>query len=292
MRLPHVMLSFLPRIISALLLLVLAGCSAVQTGYNNAPTLLYWWLDGYIDFDQAQSTPVRESLDSLHAWHRRQELPAYADLLKSVQQQALGKVTPEQACTHVAQVRVHLQRLAEQSAEGLARLAPSLQPGQLRHLDRQYEKHNRKWREEWLDGTPAVLLERRLERTVERYEDFYGSLSDAQKTLLRQRIVASSFDARLAWAERLRRQQDTLRVLQEHRSSDRPAHVQAEMLALVLRSLEPRGVEARAQFERMLQDGCQTMAALHNSASETQRRRLVERLRGYEADLRALGAQS
>ncbi len=282
------MLSFLPRIISALLLVLLAGCSAVQTGYNNAPALLYWWLDGYIDFEDAQARPVRESLDALHAWHRRQELPAYAEWLGRLQQQAGATVTPEEVCSHLTQVRAHLQRLGEQSAEGLARLAPSVQPEQLRHLARQFEKHNQKWRAEWLDGSSAELLERRLERTVERYEDFYGGLSEAQKTLLRQRLTASSFDARLAWAERLRRQQDMLRVLQEHRNGERPAHVKAEMLALVQRSLTPPEPAARAQFERMLHEGCQSIAALHNSASEAQRRRLGEKLRGYEADLQAL----
>lgn len=278
----------LSRIIGALLLVLLAGCSAVQTGYNNAPTLLYWWLDGYIDFEDAQDRPVRDSLEALQTWHRRQELPAYAALLQRLQQQAPEAVTPEQVCAHLAQARVHLQGLGEQGAEGLARLAPTLQAGQLRHLARQFEKHNQKWRSEWLDGTPAGLRERRLERAVDRYEDFYGRLSEVQKTLLRQRIAASSFDARLAWAERLRRQQDILGVLQEHRNGDRPAHVKAEMLALVQRSLEPPEPAARAQFESMLLEGCQTIAALHNSASAAQRRRLAERLQGYETDLRAL----
>ncbi len=282
------MLSFLPRIICGLLLAMLAGCSAVQTGYNNAPTLLYWWLDGYIDFEDAQDRPVRDSLEALHGWHRRQELPAYAELLQRLQRQAPEAVTPGQVCTHLAQARMHLQRLGEQSAEGLARLAPTLQAEQLRHLARQFEKRNQKWRSEWLDGSPAELQERRLERTVDRYEDFYGRLSEAQQALLRQRIAASSFDARLAWAERLRRQQDTLGVLQEHRNGDRPAHVKAEMLALVQRSLEPPEPAARAQFESMLQEGCQTIAALHNSASAAQRRRLAERLQAYEADLQAL----
>lgn len=290
MRLPTLLLSFLPRIISALMLVLLAGCSAVQTGYNNAPTLLYWWLDGYIDFNDAQARPVRESLDALHAWHRRQELPAYAEWLGRLQQRAGGTVTPEEVCTQLAQVRLHLQRLGEQGADGLARLAPSLQPEQLRHLARQFEKHNQKWREEWLDGSPDELLERRLERTVGRYEDFYGSLSEAQKTLLRQRITASSFDARLAWAERLRRQRDTLQVLQEHRNGERPAHVKAEMLALVQRNLTPPETTAREQFERMLQEGCQSIAALHNSASPAQRRRLGEKLQVYESAFRALAA--
>lgn len=291
MRLPILLLSVLPRIISGLLLVLLAGCSAVQTGYNNAPTLLYWWLDGYIDFNDAQARPARASLDALHAWHRRRELPAYAEWLGRVQQQAGGTVTPEQVCTELAQARLHLQRLGEQSADGLARLAPSLQPEQLHHLARQFEKHNQKWREEWLDGSPAELLERRLERAVGRYEDFYGSLAETQKTLLRQRLTASSFDARLAWAERLRRQQDMLQVLQEHRNGERPAHLKAEMLALVQRSLTPHEPAARAQFERMLQEGCQSIAALHNSSSLAQRRRLGERLRGYEVSLRELAAQ-
>jgi hypothetical protein len=283
--------AFLTRIIGALLLVLLAGCSSVQTGYRNAPTLLYWWLDSYVDFNAAQDPPVRESLAALHAWHRQQELPAYADLLGRMQQQAGGPVSPELVCTYTRQVRGHLQRLIAQSTDGLARLVPTLEEEQLRHLAQKFEKNNQKWREEWLDGTPAELLERRLERTVDRYEDFYGDLTDAQITLLRQRLAASGFDARTAWAERLRRQQDMLRVFQEHRGATRPAHVKAEMLALVQRNLDSPEPVYRAQFEGMLKEGCQTLALLHNSASAAQRRHLIERLRRYESDFRTLAAE-
>lgn len=283
--------AFLPRIIGALLLVLLAGCSAVRTGYNSAPTLLYWWLDGYVDFSEAQAGAVRADLAALHAWHRREELPAYADLLNRLQQLAGGSVSPELACSFVAQVRQHMQRLNERSADSMARLVPTLQPAQLQRLAQQFEKNNQKWRGEWLDGTPAELLERRLERTVERYEDFYGRLSEAQKTLLRQRLASSGFDARTAWAERLRRQQDMLRIFQEHRGSDRPAHVKAEVLALLQRNLDSPDPGYRAQFERMLSEGCQTLALLHNSSSAAQRQHLIEKLRGYEADFRALAAE-
>lgn len=285
------MLRFLPRIIGALLLVFLAGCSAVKTGYNSAPTLLYWWLDGYVDFNPEQDKPVRDGLAALHAWHRQQELPAYAELLGRMQQLASGSVTPELVCTFTSQIRTHMQRLGEQSAEGLARVVPTLQEEQLRRMAQQFEKNNQKWREEWLDGTPTELLERRLERTVDRFEDFYGRLTDSQKTLLRQRLSASSFDARTAWAERLRRQRDMLRVFQEHRGGDRDAHVKAEMLALVQRNLESPEPEYHAQLERMLQEGCETIAQLHNSASAAQRRQLIEKLQGYEADARTLAAE-
>jgi len=283
--------ALLTRIIGALLLVLLGGCSAVKLGYNNAPSLTYWWLDSYIDFSSEQTAPVRDSLAALHAWHRQNELPAYAELLQQMQRLAAADVTPQQVCALLAPVRGHMQGLGEQAAEGLSRLVPTLQPGQLRHLALQYDKHNQKWREEWLDGSPDELLERRLERTVDRYEEFYGGLNDAQRTLLRQRVTASSFDPRLAWAERLRRQQDTLRTFQEQRDGERPAHTKAEMLALVRRSLDSPDAAYRSQFERMLQDGCQTLAALHNSASAAQRSHLQEKLQDYEADLRILAAE-
>jgi hypothetical protein len=291
MCLPASMLRVPPRIIGALLLVLLGGCSAVKTGYDNAPTLLYWWLDSYVEFDDAQARQVRDSLAAVHAWHRQHELPAYATLLDRMQQLAGGAVSPELVCHFTGQVRTHIQRLAERSVDGMARVAPTLQEAQLREMARKFEQNNRQWREEWLDGTPAELLERRLERTLERYEDFYGRLSDAQRQLLSMRLAASSFDAGLFWAERLRRQQDLLRVFREHRGAGEAATVKAAMLALARRNLDSPEPAYRDQFERMLQEGCQTMALLHNSASAAQRRHLVGKLRDYEADLRALAAR-
>lgn len=281
----------LPRIILApllVLLLLLGGCSAMQTGYNNAPSLLYWWLDGYIDFNASQADPVRDSLVSLQAWHRREELPAYATLLQRLQQNAGQDVTPQQACGPLEQARGHLQRLGTQSAMALAPLVATLDAGQMRHLARQLEKHDQKWREEWLDGSAEELLQRRLKRTVDRYEDFYGRLSEAQRQYLRQRLSEVGFDARIVWAERLRRQQDLLRVLQEHRNGERPAHVEAELMAWVQRSFEPPDPATRAYLKGLVDQGCQTLAGLHNSSSPEQRRRLASKLQGYESDLRAL----
>lgn len=262
----------------------------MQTGYNSAPTLLYWWLDGYADFDETQSRQVRNSLASLQSWHREQELPAYADLLNRMQQLAAGTVSPELVCTFVGQIRQHMRRLGEQSAEGLASVVPTLSDEQIQRIAQQFEKNNQKWRKEWLEGTPEELLEARLERTLERYQHFYGRLSEAQQALLRQRLAASGFDARLSWSERLRRQQELLRVFREHRGTDRPVHVKAEMLALIQRSLESPEPDYRRQFERMLKEGCETTALLHNSSSASQRRHLIGKLRDYENDFRALAA--
>lgn len=280
--------ALLPRIIGALLLVFLGGCSAVKIGYNNAPALVYWWLDSYIDFNDAQSVQVRDSLATLQAWHRQTELPAYADLLRQIQRVASGPVTPQQVCAFSDQIRLRVQRLGEQAAEGMSRVVPTITPEQLRHLALQFDKHNRTWREEWLDGTPAELSARRLKKAEERAQSFYGRLEEAQRAILRQSVSSPTFDARLAWRERLRRQQDMLQVLREHGNSDRAAHVTAEILALLQRNLNSPDAAYQTQFERLVVESCANIAALHNSTSAAQRRHLQDKLQDYEADARAL----
>jgi len=280
--------ALLPRIIGALLLVFLGGCSAVRIGYNNAPSLVYWWLDSYIDFNDTQAVQVRDSLSALQAWHRQTELPAYADLLRQIQRVASGPVTPQQVCEFSDQIRLRVQSLGEQAAEGMSRVVPTLTPEQLRHLALQFDKHNRTWREEWLDGTAAELSARRLKKAVERAQSFYGRLEEAQLAILRQSVSSPTFDARLAWRERLRRQQDMLQVLREHGNSDRAAHVKAEILALLQRNLNSPDAAYQTQFERLVVESCANIAALHNSTSAAQRRHLQDKLQDYEADARAL----
>ena len=61
------------------------------------------------------------------------------------------------------------------------------------------------------------MLDKRVKRTRERAEDFYGRLDARQQRLLRQQAERSPYDMAMSEALRLRRQEDivsTLRTLQ------------------------------------------------------------------------------
>jgi len=60
--------------IVAALLLLLAACSSLRLAYNNGDTLLYWWLDAYVDFDSGQKGEVKQDIDDLFRWHRKTQL--------------------------------------------------------------------------------------------------------------------------------------------------------------------------------------------------------------------------
>jgi Family of unknown function (DUF6279) len=278
------------RIIGALLLFLLASCSAIKLGYDSAPTFTYWWLDSLVDFNSTQSPAVRNSLTELHAWHRMNALPAYADTLHKMQQLAPYDVTPAQLCGLWTEVQAHMEQLGVAAAKGISAFTPTLQREQLHHLALQFEKRNRKWRAEWLDVTPDRLREHRLKQAVDRAEMLYDRLEETQLAILRSSIEGSSFDARLNYREIQRRQQDILQTLNEHSALDpaRTTHVQAEVLALLERLRRSPDPVYRAHQEKMTLEGCTTLAALHNSTSPAQRANALQKLQDYEADVRAL----
>lgn len=286
-------LAFLSRIIGALLLSLLASCSAIKFGYDSAPTFTYWWLDSYVDFNSTQSPAVRNSLTELHAWHRMNALPAYADTLRKMQQLAPHDVTPAQLCGLWTEVHAHMEQLGVAAASGISAFTPTLQPEQLRHLALQFEKRNRKWRAEWLDVTPDKLRQRRLKLVEDQAEMIYDRLDETQLAILRGSIERSSFDAQLIYREIQRRQQDILQTLNEHSALDpaRTTHVQAEVLALLERLRRSPDPVYRAHQEKMTLEGCTTLAALHNSTSPAQRANALQNLQDYEADVRALAAE-
>jgi Family of unknown function (DUF6279) len=285
-------ISRLARIIGlSLLVLALAGCSAVRVVHGQLPDLAYWWLDGYVDFNELQTPRARRELTTLHAWHRAEELPRYADLLRRLQQMATGPVTPEQVCEWADAARARLTAVARQAEPGAAWLAHSLTPAQLAHLQARFEQNDQTWVREWLRGTPEQRLQRRLDKTVDRAEDFYGRLSEAQIQALRADLARSAFDPQTLWTERLRRQQDVMRSLRAiHNGQGSPAAAREATRALLGQWLESPSAGYRRYAEQSLRENCGLIARLHAGTTPEQRRRAVETLRRYEDDLRSLVA--
>jgi len=272
--------------------LLLGGCSAVRLGYSQLPELAYWWLDNYLDFDDTQGPLLRAELQTLHDWHRREELPQIAAELAQLQALAQRPVTSTQLCQWTERLRPRVQAVLTRAEPALLQLLPTLSTGQLAHLRQQLQKRHQQWRQDWLQDSPAERQATRLQRWQDRAEDFYGKLNAAQGELLRQAIASSPFDAALEDAERMRRQQDLLQTLQQIRSlpSARGDDGTARDLlrALWQRNQNSPNPVYRRHAEQIAQSGCESWAALHNSTSPTQRQRLLDKLRGYEDDARSL----
>lgn len=289
-------------LLATALLALLVACSTVRLAYNQAPTLMYWWIDEYADLNDAQSAVLRRDIDQFLGWHRRTELPGYGVLLQQWQALAPHDMNAAQVCTQFDAVRAALQRAGEKGVEPLARLALSLTPEQQAHLQRHQEKGNKTFEKDFLRGSPEQRLNKRLDQAVSRSETLYGSLSREQRELLRAGLQQSPFDAQASLQERMRRQADLRQTVQALQSNPAVLVSSAEGAApspsalaasrqLLGRVWQSPLSSARAYSEAMVEHGCAQFAALHNSTSPEQRRHAVRVLKDYETDLRVLAAQ-
>ncbi|MBT2322200.1 hypothetical protein J7E62_07505 [Variovorax paradoxus] len=277
----------LARIIGVLLVAsALAACSTVKLAYNNLPEFSYWWLDGYLDFNGAQTPRVRDELAQLLAWHRQNELPKIVALLQQAQALAADDFTPAQACAMSDEIRARLVAVAEHAEPAATDLALSLGEAQLLQLERKYAKVNADYRKDWLDRSPERQQEKRYEQLLDRNQDFYGRLEPSQRELLKEQVARSSFDPHWVDGERRKRQQETLALLRRFQAEKTPpAEARAAVHAYVQRiATRPPG-PAREQQQALLQEGCRNLAALHARTSASQREQAVRRLKDYERDL-------
>ena len=277
-------------------LCLLQSCSAIKLGYNNAPDLVYWWLDGYADLTEAQSLKLREELARLQLWHRGAELPKIAELLQKTQQLAAVNTTPEQVCGLFAQARLRMDAVIAQAEPAAVALAMGLSATQLSHLDSKFAKTNAEWRDDWMTGSLAKRQARRLKIAIERSEQFYGTLEERQVSVLRDFITQSDFDPQFSYAERLRRQQDLLQTLRQTSALSGDVRPSVPQAAAALRAYLERSVNSpnaayRAHLDKQMVDNCRAFAQLHNNTTAEQRERAGRRLAAYERDARELAAQ-
>lgn len=279
-------------IIAALgsLLVLLSGCSALRLGYGQAEPFAFRWLDRYADFDDAQSVRARDGLRSWFAWHRRTQLDGYADLLLRVDSTIRADTTPEHVCGWWDEARGHIDVALVQAAPVIVEVGVMLKPAQLEHIQRQYAKSNREYRDDFLQADPARRAREATKRVVGRAESLYGKLDDAQRARVAQWQRESPFDAEVSFEERQRRQQDVLQLLRRLQGvADADAGV-ADVRVWV-RGIDRSPREGYRRYaERLVKANCRLAADIHNTTNPAQREAASRQLRTWAADLRALAA--
>ena len=271
---------------------LLTACSAVKLAYNQGPELAYLRLDGYFDFNDAQTVRVKEELHQVQRWHRSTQLPAYIESVKKWQALLPGEVTEAQVCDIADDIRAKLLAISSRAEPAVAELAPTLDKSQLAFLQRKFTKLNREYQEDFLEGSAQHRIDKRLKKAVSRAEMLYGSLDDKQVGLLRTQVAQSVFDAQVSLAEHQRRQQDALQTLTPLiGGAGTPAQARTAVRGYFERSLNSPNPAYRSYQDRLTRDNCKTLAVLHNSTTTAQRAKAVATLGDYGRDFKILAGQ-
>jgi hypothetical protein len=209
---------------------------------------------------------------------------------------ALADIAPGQVCALYEETRERFYGFARQVEGPAVWLAGSLTAEQFKHIEAKFAKVNSDYQREWGRLNSEERLERRLKVNIERAEEFYGRLEDAQVNALKGVLAASLYNPTLNAAERQRRQQDLMRTLRSLSSSgggQKPSDAQAlaQLRAYRDRVEHSPNPAYEVYSQKVMQESCASFSALHNSTTKEQRERAVRRLAAYERDAQELSAQ-
>ena len=236
---------------------------------------------------------MREALTAWFSWHRRTQLPDYADLLASLEADVLADTTAERVCAVWGTCAAVSIGASSRRCRRSSRIAMTLKPAQFTSIEERYAQSNAEYRDDFMQADPAKRARAMVKRTASRAEWLYGDLDRSQRGTpgaVRRRLRRSTRNC--AYDERRRRQQDALRTLRASPTAacTTPAATTAIRAWLQRLDHSPREVY-RVHAERLVQHNCRMAADLHNSTSAAQRQMALKKLRSWASDLRALALE-
>ncbi len=266
----------------------LAGCSATRLAYDHADIAARFMASDYFDLDSAQSEEMKARIARLHQWHRANELPVYAALMRSASERVAQGLTAEDVAWAIASVRSRYRRLAAKAAEDTAPVLATLGPAQLARLEHRLAESDEKYAKEFLPRDQKERERAQLKRAVERFRDFIGPLTSDQEARVDRFVKSQERHAVLRFEDRQHWQSGAIGLIRQHRD---PHELGQRLAELFTQPDSRRSEEFVREDRRWEEDVAQLIVDLDRTLTREQRARAVKRMQGYAEDFTLLAAR-
>jgi hypothetical protein len=267
-----------------------AGCSTIRFTYNHGDTLLYWWLNAYLDLDSDQSTWVKQDIDKLFQWHRQTQLHDYAGLLANMQRQLAGNPTQADLLSDYRDIKARTELLAFKALPELADLARSVKPDQIAQMEEKFTKNNEKFRKTYMSGDQDRQRKVRFEKSMDQLDLWFGPFSHDQLATLRKASDARPLDNDIWLQERKLRQQKIVallrRVQQEKLSKEQTMAAIHDLLRDTFDRFE--APERKAFFDAYTDSTSKYILTAVRIATPDQKAHAQKRMQGWINDFNTL----
>lgn len=275
--------------LSVALAALLGGCAMVRIAYNNAEPLVRYAAHDYFDLDEGQSERFRKRLLRFHDWHRRTELPAYADLLRTGAGRGADGVLREDVIWAVEALRERYRVIITRTVEDAAPILVTLTPAQIAELEKRLAKANAKYAGEFLPPDEDGRFRAQAKRLVRRFKDWTGTLSDEQEDRIGRFVKAHMHTTQLRFENRNRWQREAVALIGRYRS---PQALVSRLTDIFTHPAAHRTPEFNAALARWEADFIDLVLDLDRTLSAAQRAHALRRMQRYAEDFEALSSQS
>lgn len=273
---------------------VAAGCSSVRFAYNNGDTLLYFWLNAYLDLDSDQGGFVRKDIDQLFQWHRQTQLRDYAQLLATGQRQLAGNMTEAELQAGFREIMARSELLALKALPELADLARTVRPEQIAQMEKKFNSNNEDYRKKFLRGDREKRQKLRFKKVMQQFELWFGNFSRDQEALLRKASDARPLANEIWLDERMRRQKKILSVLRKVQQEQLGKEATMALIDGLIRDIFDRfeSPERKAFFDGYISGTLQMILTGIKIATPQQKEHAHKRMQGWIDDFNRLAAET
>jgi hypothetical protein len=269
-----------------------AGCTTVRFSYNQGDTLLYWWMDAYVDFEGQQSDQVKREIRDFFQWHRQTQLRDYSALLARMQRQLAGNPAQADLMADYREVRARTETMAFKAVPQMADIALSLTPEQIGNMEERFKTKNAEYRRKVLGGNLEKRQKTRFKKSMDQLEMVFGNFSNEQEAILRKASDARPNDGDLWLEERMLRQRKILAMLRKIQQERPSKEATVGILNAQLRELFDRmeSPERKQFFDTYADSTAKFVLTAIRIATPAQKAHAQQRLQGWIDDFSSLAA--
>lgn len=266
-------------------LMLLSACSSTRTAYRYADWGVSWWVDDYVTLTAEQEQRLARDFDNLRQWHCTAELPRYRQWLTELARDTrAGDLDRARVSYHQQRLFEFLPGLLEQAAPTAANLLASLSDEQVAELARNMARNHQEMEEKFLLDSPQARADARAERTIERIENWLGTLNTRQQRIAREWSENRGRQTEI-WLEGRRNWQ--LALLEALEERDSPAFGE-RVRYLLVNSAEVRGDAYKEMMTESRAAMAELMYELIEAGAPSHLAHLEERAVELRGDFRAL----
>ncbi len=276
-------------------MVAVAACSSVRFAYNQGDTLLYWWVNAYLDLDSEQSGQVKEDIGELFKWHRKTQLKDYSQFLANAQRQlASPSLTQADLKADYKDIRTRTETLAFKALPELADLALSIKPEQIGKMEEKFNKNNETYRKKFVKIDVEKKQKQRYKKSMEQFNLWFGDFSSEQEVILKKASDIRPLNNELWLNERILRQKRIIAVLREIQQKKLGKEATITLLNSLLKEIFGRldNSEHKAFTDAYTDSSIALVYTAVKIATPVQKAHAQKRMQGWIDDFKVLAADT
>jgi hypothetical protein len=272
---------------------LITACSTVRFAYNQGDTLIRWWIDDHIGLSAEQEVLTRELLEQQFWWHRTEQLADVSKTLEQLRRQLNRPLSTDEVSQFSDDLKKFIYAIAKKATPDAAKIFVTLQSNQIENMQKRMQKGNEKFAKEWLPPSAEKQNKVRADKVIDRVEWLFGSINKEQEEKIRQHIKNNPLDMNMVYQERLRRQNDLIKIVKSINQNKLNPQQAEELLTVYMKNFEYGTTKEQQDFgKKRAAIGVQLSSFITHTMNDDQRKYASGRVETWALDVQELVRES